>query len=56
MHQAIPDLRQRRVSRGLRQTELARLTGIDQANISRLEHGYPAYPSWRERIEVALGQ
>lgn len=49
-------LRSERKRQGVTLVALSKRTGIDTANLSRLERGQaPAYPGWRRRIAEALG-
>ncbi|MCL6612472.1 MAG: helix-turn-helix domain-containing protein [Peptococcaceae bacterium] len=49
-------LKKTRVKKGFSLLKLYQATGIDPANLSRLERGLvPAYPGWRKRIAEALG-
>lgn len=48
-------LRSERRRQGVTLVALSKRTGIDPANLSRLERGQaPAYPGWRRRIAEAL--
>lgn len=48
-------LKQTRTSRGLSQLDLAKLTNIGPAEISRIENGWlKPYPGWRKRLAKAL--
>ena len=49
-------LREVRKQQGLSQFELARICGIETANLSKVENGIlRPYPGWRQRIAQALG-
>ena len=47
-------LRAVRTARSLNQVELANLSGVSQPSISRLEHGWPAYPGAIRKLAKAL--
>jgi len=48
-------LRKVRVSKGLSQFALSKLSDITQADISKLENGrVSSYPGWRKRLARAL--
>jgi transcriptional regulator with XRE-family HTH domain len=50
------NIRQLRHDARLSLRQLERATGIDNSNLSRLEHGkMQMFPSWRSRIATALG-
>jgi len=49
-------LKEIREARGLSQLKLSFLTGLQPADISRIENGWiRPYPSWRKRLAKALG-
>lgn len=52
----VSKLKKIREAKGLSQFELAKLSDITPADISRLENNKIfAYPGWRERLARALG-
>jgi predicted transcriptional regulator len=49
------DVKKYRHQIGITQKQLSGLTGIDTANISKLENGkIELYDGWKERIELAF--
>ena len=49
-------VRLERLARGWSLVRVCQLTGLDPANMSKIERGLiPAYPSWRRRLVAAFG-